>query len=34
VIGTIHTTTQLGRERVDTTVADELCVPSFELSQS
>jgi hypothetical protein len=32
--GSIHTTTQLGRDRLDTVAADELCVPSLELSAS
>ncbi|MEO6025831.1 MAG: hypothetical protein ABIR79_03070, partial [Candidatus Binatia bacterium] len=31
VVGTVHTTTQLARERLDTVGEDELCVPSLEL---
>jgi hypothetical protein len=29
VVGAIHTTTDLGRDRLDTIVEEELCVPSF-----
>ncbi len=32
VVGTIHTTTRLGHERLDTAGESELCVPSLELT--
>lgn len=32
VVGTIHTTSSLARERLDTVVEDEVCVPSLDLS--
>jgi hypothetical protein len=31
VVGSIHTTTQLGRDRLDTVVEEELCVPSLKV---
>ncbi len=34
VVGAIHTTSALGRERLDTVVEDEVCVPSLELTTS
>ena len=34
VVGRIHTTSALGRDRLDTVAEDELCVPSLELTTS
>jgi hypothetical protein len=32
IVGTIHTTSRFGRERLDTVAEDEVCIPSLELS--